>query len=438
MTSFYAKNLNLETVRNIALKNNLDLKSQELNYRQTKEMKTGALLNLFPSGRLTGMYQKKEKKNSGVPGALWDDNMISYGFEFRQQIFAGGKFYLNYLISKDQLKNASVSLEKKKTEIYAQSELKYFKLLEAKFLKEISENDLKSSLSHLKIAEIKNEQGLISQADLLKFESEAVSKEVTLTEVKNLYRLNMLDLKNYLKISYEVEPDTSALSLYDTKINFIAEIPESAIQQLKSKMNLILKKSNPDLISLKISSEIAEKSALLALGNFAPTVSASFSENWTNDYSAKDEFEDSGWSVTVNASLPVFPLADNYSDFKKAKINQKKTEYIYKSAEDRLKLQLESLLLSLRSSAKEVLASEKSVAYAERTYEQAEERFKRGMLSVNDMLDASNMKKSAELTVLRSKIKFITNKTGLQSLLMISDENDFFNIILNKKTQTYK
>ena len=133
--------------------------------------------------------------------------------------------------------------------------------------------------------------------------------------------------------------------------------------------------------------------------------------------------------LALTASIPIFPITDNFADYKKAKFEKRKTDEDYKSAESGIKLDLESSVLNLISSAKQVKASELTLNFATELHSQMEERFRNGMVSTTEILDSEVMLKSSKMSFIRSSFSFIKAKSKLILLLGMEEENEFLELL---------
>jgi outer membrane protein TolC len=59
-----------------------------------------------------------------------------------------------------------------------------------------------------------------------------------------------------------------------------------------------------------------------------------------------------------------------------------------------------------------------------------QERYKNGLISATDLLDAEVVYKSAQVNAVSSKFDYLTTRSGLKKLLGLSSDREIFDIIM--------
>jgi len=149
----------------------------------------------------------------------------------------------------------------------------------------------------------------------------------------------------------------------------------------------------------------------MAGGNFLPSVNLSFSKNWIK-YDFMNDYDNSE-SITISASLPIFPIIDNMTSFTQAHHNLKKTQYDYQYTEDAVVTGIKGQFLNLVSYANSIVASRASRAQAGETYAQMQEYFAQGMISANDLNSAQTLYLSTQNQYVQSLYDFLGARSAL-------------------------
>jgi len=423
-----AEVITLEQAKEIAIERNLDYKSQQETYNSAKWNYTKSITSLFPSASLSASYTNSQLENPGLGSAVTERG--SYGLSVNQPIFQGGRIITGARISKDAQKMSKLTLSEKELEILNTTEEKYYSMIEAMRVLEISTKQLESAELRINDAQTKFDQGTISRADLLKFQADGANTQVSLIQSQLAYDVSYRDLKNYLLMSEDFEIEDESHFSVKEEVDSIALINPLTMKSILSRMTEYTLENNNSLKSLRISKDIASKNLLMTKSAFLPSINLGYSYNYNGDFD--DDFADYPWSSTlsITASMPIFPLVGTYSDVAKSKSDLKKTEYDYTNTENGFSLNVESSLLNLFSSAHRFKASTLSLDYSLETYEQMQERYKNGLISSTDLLDAEVAYKSAQINEISSKFTYLKTRANLKKLLGLSDDNEIIRMII--------
>jgi outer membrane protein TolC len=412
--------INLQESVEVALENNLELKAQEESLKAAKATEASSYIGLGPSASLGMNYNDSD--------ANFDKENFSnvFSLSVRQPIINGGKVILSSLINKDLRKMEEQNLIAKRLEVIAQTENKYFSVLEAKEFMNIAKQNLLSAEDSFKKGQILFEVGSIAQVDLLQLQSDFASKEVSFLQSKNRYELAKESLQNYLQIDEIIEISEVDFSAYEEIIYNLKNIDD--IDVLLGKILKISNDNNPTLKISDLSKSTSKKSRLMAVGNFMPTVNLSYNKNWTDsDNLMGMQDYDSSESVGLNISVPIFPIADNGLNLAKANYNLRKTTYSAQNTKEAITLAIKNAFYTLVSNAKMIDSAKLAYEYASESYKQMEERFDNGLIAANDLLAARVMLSSAQTSYATAKYDFLRAQSSILQQLGSENKN-----ILNK------
>ncbi len=422
-----AQSLSLPEAKKLALENNPELLAQRQATKANKNNLWQSYLNLIPSASLSGNYvQFNDPVMMGIELA---EESRSYGYDINQPIFNGGKYWLGARIANDGYKIAKENLKNKTLSIIADVESKYFNVLENQILLEISQKDLLSSQTNVEIAQIRFDTGTLSKAEYLQLQSELAVKEVTLIQIENLYQISLLELANFLQIDNVQDLKEIPIETHQPTLD---ELSNKSISELDEMINTIVnigENNNPSLKISEISLNTNKKSLLLAGGNFLPSVSLRYSNDWSK-YDYQNDYNESG-QLGINLSIPIFPLVDNGLGVAKANHNLKQSKYILETVSDGIKLSLQSSLINLVAAAKTVRSSKLAMEYSKETYGQMKERFTHGVITANELLSSEVMFTSAQNQYITSFYNFLRAKSTLLLVMGIEDPQILENILNN-------
>lgn len=427
VTGISARVIDLEEARQIALQNNQQYLAAQDAYQSSKWNRIGALTNFLPSANLVG----SQTSRTPAMNQIYDeDHTRSFGVNLTQPIFTGGNIYHGYNIARSVQKIAELNQNNQRLETISKVEEKYFTVLEMQELFEIAQNQLKLAQDNLQIAKVQYEQDIISRADYLQFQADKANKESELIQSQTMYNLSSRDLKNFLQIDEDVDPEPIEFEAYE---DIISHLTEKNADDLLLKATEIGLKQNLPLQIVQMQTAIADKTVAMKYGNFLPKINLSYTQSynkqWNETISASDvDYQDSK-QLGISLSIPLFPLADSYAELSEAKYDRKVKQREEKSAKDNIELGLEQALLNIISSAKQVQASQISLSYTEEMYTEMEERFRNGLITATDLLNAELMLKSARMNRAKNFFNLMKAESKLMQQMGLETRDEFYQIL---------
>ena len=426
--SLYALDLTLELAKELALKNYPGYLSQIEALKSAQSGRWNAYSSLLPSASLN-VSQTRYNPDQTV-GFNKVDKLNTYGFSVTQPIFNGGKIWLGARMQEDAVKISKENLRMTKLGTLAGVEAQYFSVLQNQQLMNIAELDLESSKTNLEIAEAKYDSGLLSKGDYLQIQAEKTNKLVSVLQMKNLYQTSKMSLLNYLQIGSigTIEPVDS--TTYSDLLQRLQNLSLAEIDSISNSFVQYGMEHSPAIAMSNIVINTSKKSLVMAGGNFLPSVNLSYSKNWIK-YDFMSDYDNSE-SVTISASLPIFPIVDNVTSYTQAHHDLKKSQYDYKYTEDGVVTGIKGQFLSLVSYANSIIASKASQAQAGETYAQMQEYFAQGMISANELNSAQTLYLSTQNQYVQSLYDFLGAKSALLQQLG-TEENIIIEIIEKNK-----
>ncbi|HHI87742.1 MAG TPA: TolC family protein [Candidatus Cloacimonetes bacterium] len=426
-TALCARDLTLDLAKELALKNYPAYLAAQEELKAAKSGRLNAYSGLLPSANLQASQTRYEPGQ--VIGANTAEKLNTYGFSVTQPIFNGGKIWFSARMQEDAVKIARETLRMTKYETLAGVEEQYFSVLENKQLLTIAEMALQSSKTNLEVAQAKYDAGLITRGEYLQIQSEKTSKFVSVLQIKNLYQTSIMGLINYLQIGLieNIAPvDTMSYKSLLEKIQHLSLDQIDVISELCVQYGL---EHNPALKIADISVNTSKKTLLMAGGNFLPSINLSFTKNWSK-YNFSSDYTDNQ-TITLAASLPIFPIVDNVTNYTQKNHELKKVKFQYQDSQDAIITGIKSQFLNLVSAAHSIIASRESRTQAKETYEQVQEFFAQGLSSSNELLAAQTMYLAAQNQQVQSLYDFLRARSALQQLL--GSEEDILTQLIEMK-----
>lgn len=414
-----SKEITMQTAKEIALKNNSEYNSQKYNYLSSTYSTKESWTSLLPQGSFNFNYLS----NKDMPIKT---NSKSYSAELNQPIFMQGKIWQTYKIKKDLQEIKKLTLEYQKFVTLNLTESKYFNFILAEKKLDISKTQLISSKKILKETEIKHKSGVISEVDLSNIRSDVSQKEYLLLFAETEYQSALNNFIGFLKLEEKVEPLAIDLKEYEHSIQKLQNIPNDKMDVLLDKVVDIGVERNLVLRIEKLLLDISNKELKISkLGNF-PSLSASYSYSKNENFTGK--YGDAIKTISLNFSLPIFPLTDKIYTYKNKYYLEKKAQEEFFAKQRDIKIELRLATLNLINSTKKIKAALQAKEFARKSYKKNKTRFDKQLLSSNELLSAELIYKQATLSLISSEHSFLIAKSQLMKMMNYEKEESLFNL----------
>jgi len=405
--------LTLEESIDTAMKNSLIVRTAEEKVKSAEQKVNEARSAMMPSASITGSYTYLGKTDTSSFSSLLGGGMGSFGapakiegngfgamtglpftikipkdnynvgLAVKQPLFTWGKIFNAYKQSKLALEAEKQGLESAKQQVIFDTTKAFYGVLLADQLVKVTEMAVEQVQAHVKVAQDLVNAGMATDFDLLR-------AKVQLANIRS----QLIKMQNMSKLAKDGFKNTIGLSL-DADINLKGEI---TYRPLEVDLDSLIKTAmdrRPELKQLEIQEQIGEKIVSLAKAGNKPNLA--FVYNYTyksnadtiKDVFSQDKYKwNNSWNLTFALSLPIF---DGFAT--RARVNQAK------SAVNQIKIGKEQLIngiiLDVRSSfmsfqeAKELLkVQDETVQQAEESLRIANLRYKNGMITGVELMDA--------------------------------------------------
>jgi len=412
--------LTLDEAREIALRNNPALKAAIKAKESAHWDAKKSIWGVLPSAQASGSYSLYDPAVSSVVPGEEKKSASSVSVSVIQPVYNGRQGIIGIRTSRENEKIADYTLEQKMLETIADTETKYFSVLENKSLMTIASKDLEASFENSKTAGIRYRFGTLSRADFLNIQSQASSKEVTYIQAKSNYDVSRRDFANFLRIAPDFKLEEVDFSAIDSVIEVVRGLDDQAMEKIVQSAVSIGMTSNPSLKISAASVKISKNTLSIARQAFFPSINLSFTNSW--DKSDLDRTCTYQGVITLSGSIPLFPVIDTVDEMRGASSNLQEVQFDYESSEDGVALSIQSAVYALVTAARSIGSSRQAMEYAESTYEQMKVRFESGIISSTDLLDAEVLLSSAERQYTTSRYNFLRAESSLMKLMGLYDK----------------
>ncbi len=288
----------------------------------------------------------------GVVAGVPEYDLYTSGVTLNQNIIDFGRTSAQVDISKYNLESSRSDLNTTQDTIILNVKQAYYGVLQAKRNRDVANDVIKQFQLHLDQAKGFYDVGTKAKIDVIKAEVDLSNAQLSLINAENAFKIARVTLNNVMGTSdapeYEIE-DNLSFQRYTTTLE---EATSRAFE------------NRPDLKSIVVKREAAERNISLAQTGHYPVLSGNASYNWSARNNTAEI--DHGWNAGLVLTVPLFSGFLVSHQVAEAKSNL----YILRANEESLRQQI---LLDVRQAYLNLQAADASISTAELAAKQAKE-----------------------------------------------------------------
>ncbi len=254
--------------------------------------------------------------------------------------------------------------------------------------------------------------GTAAEFDLLRAEVQLANTEPLLISAENNLALAINVLKNLVAIPMEQDVVLQGDFTFE-------ELPETAM--IEARQNALT--TNPLVLQLSLQESLLEKNISIERAGYFPTLNLVGGYSWQ----AQDntfQFNNYLWAKMLNVGLTLsFPIFDGLKTsnrVQQAEIEKEKIYYTRMKAEEGLKIQIQSAELKMAEAKKRISGQEKNIDQAQKAVRIAQTRFKSGVGTQLELLDAQVAMTRAQTNYAQAIYDYLVAKAEWQYAVGIS------------------
>ena len=379
---------------------------------QVGEAKSGA----FPQLTASGQYMRYIKKQVMFlpPGnainptdktllfEIGSNNAYSGAVQLSQALFSR-KVGVALQIAKTYRQLAAESYSAAQQAVVRDTRKAYYQILLAQKLVEANRQGLEVIQANYTNIQAQYRVGAAAEYDLIRAEVQLANTEPLVISAENGYQLAVNTLKNLLAIPLDQPVVIAGELSYE-------ELPAEVAKQAEAQALAV----NPAIKQLSLQEQMLDRNiSIEKAGNF-PTLYAVGSYIWqSQDNTFK--FGNYNWANTVNAGVSLsYPLFDGFrtrNRVQQAKVERNKVRYNRLKMEEGLRVQIQAGALRMAEARQRMSGQEKTIEQAQKAVRIAQTRFKSGVGTQLELLDAQVAMTRSQTNYAQALYDYLVSKT---------------------------
>jgi outer membrane protein TolC len=299
----------------------------------------------------------------------------------------------------------------------------YYSLLLSRESVQVFQQTFDQAQRRLDLARAREKIGSASELDVLAEEVNLESVRPQIIEQSDSYEIALANLKRLLGVKQDV-----AVSLdggLDLPSDGNGDSP-TLLQKMRTRLDLSYLRGVIDALRNKLE---LDRSGLTPSLFVRWTVDPTFQRDpldpstWSG-VSFTDLWKQSQGALAIGVSIPLDPLLPSSrqrTDIARSNLQVAEAELGYQSALEGAEIEVLTLIKELDKSAKLIAAAEKSITLAERLYAAAEKAYENGAKNYLELQDAQNKLNVARFERLRDRYGYLSTLTELEFALTTGD-----------------
>lgn len=346
-------------------------------------------------------------------GKLWDRDFSNpmtidmphfgnnFSLEAQQVIYAGGAINSGIELAELGRQSAELDWQKNRQEVRFLLTGYYLDLYKLYNQIQVLEKNLELTRQVITNMRARREQGTVLQNDITRYELQEETLKLQLAKVNDACKIinHRLVTTLHLPENTEIQPDTTLL--------------EEQIRTLSEKeWQSLAEQSNIDLQQTQVSIRINEQKVKLERSERLPKIALVAAEHLDGPITIEVPVLDNNfnyWYIGIGIKYNFSALFKNNHKLKQAKLNVKRAQETHLLMQEQIENTVQASFVDFLTAFTDLKTQQKSVELADQNYDVTSNRYQNDLALLTDMLDASNTKLSADLSLVNARINVIYN-----------------------------
>lgn len=328
----------------------------------------------------------------------WGNN---FALEAQQVVYAGGAISSGIELAELEKQLAEMDWQKNRQDIRFLLVGHYLNLYKLHNQIEVLHKNLELTDQLIANMQARLEEGTALENDITRYELQRETLRLQLAKVEDACKIanHQLVITLHLPEGTVVQPDTT---LNDSRIQTLSE---ANWQELAAQNNLNLQQAETGI-------KVNRQRVKMERSERLPKISLVAAEHLDGPITIEVPVIDNNfnyWYVGVGVKYNISSLFKNNRKLKAARLNVRKAQETYELTQEQTNHAVQESYVNFLTSFTDLRTQQKSVELADQNYSVTSNRYQNDLALLTDMLDASNMKLSADLGLVNARINVIYN-----------------------------
>ena len=347
----------------------------------------------------------QQVENGKQPTPHWGN---SFTAQASQVIYAGGAIRSGIEMARLGRQLAELDVEKNRQEVRFLLAGYYLDLCKLQNQSQVIDRNIELTEKVIGQMKARREQGTVLKNDITRYELQRQSLVLAKTQVDDARKIIRHQIATTIHLPEGEEFEVEELSYDDAALRH----DETLWQETASGNNI-------DIRQASVATELAEQKVRNTRAASLPSVAVVAENNLFGPYTADLIPKNANvnvWFIGIGVRYNLSSIWKNKHDIRKAKHEQTQARESVRLAREGVENGVQACYTNLLTSTVEVQTQEKQVELADQNYAVVRNRYDNDLALLTDMLDASNMKLSADMALVNARINMLYNYYKLKYL----------------------
>ncbi len=344
----------------------------------------------------------QQVQNGKQPTPHWGN---SFSAQVSQVIYAGGAIRSGIEMAKLGFQLAELDVEKNRQEVRFLLTGYYLDLYKLQNQLQVIAKNIELTEKVIQQMKVHKEEGTILKNDITRYELQLRNLLLAKTQLEDAQKIIRHQIATMVHLPEGELFEVDAQSLEEESMSLKALTSEELWQQKATENNM-------DIRQTSLAAEMSEQKIRNTRAASLPSVAIIAENNlfgpYTSDLIPKDA-NVNVWFVGIVVKYNLSSLWKNKHDIRKVRHETTQIRESVQLACEDIENVVQAHYTNLLTSSVEVSTQEKQVELADQNYMVVKNRYDNDLALLTDMLDASNMKLSADMALVNARINMLYN-----------------------------
>lgn len=411
--------LSLDQAISLGLENSKNLKIAESKIRLFDAKSEEANRLMLPTLNLAGGYTRLSQvepfkvnfqgKDFEISPTILNTYQTRLGLQY--PLFNGFRLENNYKINEKNLFAAREDYRSEENNLIFNIKNAYWNIKIAEMMFQSTQENIRQLEAHLLDLENFQKNGMAIENDLLKVKVQIANLKVMKLDFENNIKLGKINLA--ILIGIPADSEIELISVIDTNIADFEPL---------DKLLQIANKNRPELQATKYRKEASLAGISLAKSGWFPQINffANYYYNRPNQrlMPAQDKFYGT-WDIGLQFSYNIWNWMTTKYQTQQAEETFHQTQLAEEQIRDAITLEVTQNYFASGKSKDKIEVAKFSVLQAEENYRVTLEKFRNGLISSSELLDAEVALLNSKISLQTSYLEYIINKSKLEKAIYV-------------------